>query len=135
MQERSSLLVLGLPNSTSCTREQDQLYEEFKGKTRSGFREEYDHEDNTVVTPAMKVVLERLKKAIHTVSLTNDDLSLIINNKPNDRLCSPFSTFTKEKSLTTFLVLFMFLLLERVSRVSTSAVRLVKIQKIPPFNI
>ena len=28
------LLVLGLPNSTSCTQEQDQLYQEFKAKTR-----------------------------------------------------------------------------------------------------
>ena len=130
MQERGVLLVLGLPNSTSCTQEQDQLYQEFKGKTRAmtnevysdklatrsdhiknikedlrglGFREEYDQDDNNIVTPAMKVVLNRLKDAMKTVSLTNDDLSLIVNGKPNDRLNSPFfSTFTKEKITNCF---------------------------------
>ena len=117
MQERGVLLVLGLPNSTSCTQEQDQLYQEFKGKTRAmaneifcnklairsaniktmkedlrrlGFCEEYYKDDNNVVTPVMKVVQNRLKDAMKTVSLTNDDISLIVNGKPNDRSCSPF---------------------------------------------
>ena len=27
---------------------------------------------------------------MHIVSLTNDDLSLIVNGKPNDNLCLPF---------------------------------------------
>ena len=42
------------------------IKEELKG---FGFREEYDHEDNIVVTLAMKIVLTRLKEAIQTVSL------------------------------------------------------------------
>ena len=45
---------------------------------------------NNVVTPAMKLAQNRLKDAMKTVSLTNDDLSLIVNGKPNDRSCSPF---------------------------------------------
>ena len=35
MQDTGVYLVLGLPNSTSCTQELDKLYQEFKGKTRS----------------------------------------------------------------------------------------------------
>jgi len=35
MQEAGVYLIRGLPNSTSCTQEQNQLYQEFKGKTRS----------------------------------------------------------------------------------------------------
>jgi len=35
MQDEGVYLILGLPNSTSRTQEQDQLYQEFKGKTRS----------------------------------------------------------------------------------------------------
>ena len=83
MQERGVLIVLGLPNSTSFTQEQYQLYQEFKGKTRAmtneifcnklairsaniktmkedlrrlGFCEEYYQDNNNVVTPSMKVV-------------------------------------------------------------------------------
>ena len=33
MQARGVYLVLGLPNSTSCTQELDQIYQQFKGKT------------------------------------------------------------------------------------------------------
>ena len=35
MQQRGVYLVLRLPNSTSCTQEQDQLYQEFKVKMRT----------------------------------------------------------------------------------------------------
>ena len=33
MQQCGVYIVLGLPNNTSCTQEQDQLYQEFEGKT------------------------------------------------------------------------------------------------------
>ena len=35
MQDTGEYIVLGLPNSTSCTQELDQIYQAFKGKTRS----------------------------------------------------------------------------------------------------
>ena len=35
MKDTGVYLFLGLPNSTSCTQELDQLYQEFKGKNRS----------------------------------------------------------------------------------------------------
>ena len=34
MMEKGFYLILGLPNNTSCTQEQDQLYQAFKGRTR-----------------------------------------------------------------------------------------------------
>ena len=35
MMEKGVFIVLGLPNSTSCTQEQDQLYQDFKAKTKA----------------------------------------------------------------------------------------------------
>ena len=146
MQQRGVYLVLGLPNSTSCTQEQDQLYQEFKMKTRTktgeifsaklykrslaikelkdelrqlGFHEDIrevtditdEASDQTAiiaadceVTPAMKVVLDKLKIVMRTPSLSNDDLSLIVNGAPDEPMCmSPFfSTFSKPKILNCF---------------------------------
>ena len=120
---RSGLyLVLGLPNSTSCIQERDQLYQEFKGKTRAMidelFSDKLAHRSSNMkslkeefiilgfngnfpntgpTTPVIKVLLERLKDSLKTPSLNNNDLSLIIDGKPGGSpLLSPFeSTFTK----------------------------------------
>ena len=56
------------------------------------------------VTPEMKVVLDRLKTVMRTTSLTNEDLSLILNGAPDDPIYkSPFfSVFTKSKILNCF---------------------------------
>ena len=56
------------------------------------------------VTPEMKVVLDKLKKEMRTPSLTNEDLSLIVNGSPGEPIYkSPFfSVFTKPKILNCF---------------------------------
>ena len=128
MQERGVYLVLGLPNSTSCTQELDQIYQEFKGKTRTkteevfalklakrsnliaelkvqlkgeGFIEDCAADTNMEVTPAMAVIIEKIKDAKKTPSLTNMDLSDFVNGE--DRNGSPFySTFTKAKIMNCF---------------------------------
>ena len=125
MQQRGVYLVLGLPNSTSCTQEQDQLYQEFKGKTRSMTDKVYSDKlasrshrikclkeelsllrnvERTEATPHEIALLTQLKEAMKTPSLTNDDLSLIVCGKPNDSpIVSPFaSTFTKDKIIKCF---------------------------------
>ena len=124
MQQRGVYLVLGLPNSTSCTQEQDQLYQEFKGKTRAmtdkvfsdkltsrsnrikSLREELKQLRATDAEPNQDEtdLLKQLKEALRTPSLTNDDLSLIVCGKPTDSpTLSPFaSTFTKEKIIKCF---------------------------------
>ena len=117
--------MLGLPNSTSCTQELDQIYQEFKGKTRTKTQEVFalklamrsnriaelkdqlnevgfieDCTDTTMeVTPAMRGILEQLKEARKTPSLTNADLSAFVSgNKDESPSLSPFySTFTKDK--------------------------------------
>lgn len=125
--------MLGIPNSTSCTQEQDQLYQEFKGKTCAktdevyaekllarnnkikevkeclhnlGFKEEWSEceNQNANVTPEMKDALSELKSTMKQSCLTNNDLPVIVNDKPND---SPFlslflSTFTHEKITNSF---------------------------------
>ena len=120
MQQRGVYLVLGLPNSTSCTQEQYQLYQEFKGKTRSMtdtvYSDELAQQSNLIksindeleglrsndVDPAsapMIDALDRLREAMKTPSLTNDDLSSIVCGISDDSpSLSPFaSTFTKDK--------------------------------------
>ena len=53
------------------------------------------------VTPEMKIILDKLKTEMRTPSLTNEDLSLIVNRAPGDPICmSPlFSVFTEPKIL------------------------------------
>ena len=57
------------------------------------------------VTPEMKVILDKLKTEMRTPSLTNEDLSLIVNGAPGEPIYkSPFfSVFTKPKILNCFL--------------------------------
>ena len=125
MQQRGVYLVLSLPNSTSCTQEQDQLYQEFKGKTRAMTDKVYSDKlasrsirikslkeelnlirnlESTEANPHEIDLLNQLKEALRAPSLTNDDLSLIVCGKPNDSPnLSPFaSTFTKEKIIKCF---------------------------------
>ena len=56
------------------------------------------------VTPEMKIILDKLKTEKRTPSLTNEDLSLIVNRTPGKPLrMSPFfSVFTKPKILNCF---------------------------------
>ncbi len=128
MQARGMYLVLGLPNSTLYTQELDQIYQEFKEKTHTktgevfalkfakrttriayskmqlkgqGFIEDCAADTNMEVTPAMAVIIEKIKDAKKTPSLTNMDLSNFVNGE--DRNGSPFySTFTKEKITNCF---------------------------------
>ena len=53
------------------------------------------------VTPEMKIILDKLKTEMRTLSLTNEDTSLIFNIAPGEPICmSPFfSVFTKPKIL------------------------------------
>ena len=125
MQQRGVYLVLSLPNSTSCTQEQDQLYQEFKGKTRAMTDKVYSDKlasrtirikslkeelslirnlESTEANPHEIDLLNQLKEALRAPSLTNDDLSLIVCGKPTDSPnLSPFaSTFTKEKIIKCF---------------------------------
>ena len=125
MQQGGVYLVLGLPNSTSCTQEQDQLYQEFKGKTRAmtdkvysdklasrsnrikSLKEElkqFKNITNTDLNQHEVDLLNQLKEALRPPNLTNDDLSLIVCGKPTDSpSLSPFaSTFTKERIIKCF---------------------------------
>ena len=104
------LLVLGLPNSTSCTQEQDQLYQEFKCKTRSKTNEIYQEKlgirsakiskcllalDSATDPTVKKKIENELVQARKMPKLTNEDLGYIVNG--------PFqSTFTKEKIMECF---------------------------------
>ena len=56
------------------------------------------------VTPEMKIILDKLKTEMRTPSLTNEDLSLIVNRAPGNPICmSPFfSIFTKPKIINCF---------------------------------
>ena len=56
------------------------------------------------VTPETKIILDKLKTKMRKPSLTNEDLSLIVNRDPGDPICmSPFfSIFTKPKILNSF---------------------------------
>ena len=116
MSELGVLLVLGLPNSTSCTQEQDQLYQEFKGKTqqktneiyqdklsrRSGLISKYNIELEATSLDDLEtrmVIIKNLAEARKMPKLTNEDLGFIVNGYPEDNISKkPFqSTFTKEK--------------------------------------
>lgn len=60
-----ALLVLGLPNSTSCTEEKDQLYQYFKIKTKRKANEIFQDKVKKVVTCSKNCVIKlnvRLKK-------------------------------------------------------------------------
>ena len=108
MQEREVYLVLGLFNSTSCTQELDQIYQEIKGNirakteeifaqkllerstkisnlkaqlTETSFVEDQNECKNPdiQVAPVMKDLIVKLKDTMKMSSLSNTDLSAIVN--------------------------------------------------------
>ena len=113
MAEKGVLLVLGLPNSTSCTQKQDQLYQDFKQclrtKTNTIYQDKLNKRatligilvlelDATEVEGEKKKIEQRLVVARKTPKLTNDDLSMIVNGDDLDYLeDKPFDyCFTKD---------------------------------------
>jgi hypothetical protein len=96
--ERGLIILMGLPNATSVQQEMDALYGPFKSATYAR---------------GEKVVQEKLRKrglarrngeqlqGATTLNLDFSDLAMIVNGKPDDRLCDrPFEChFTKEKIL------------------------------------
>ena len=99
MCELGVLLVLGLPNSTSCTQEQDQLYQEFKGKTQSKTNEIFQEKlivrsgkiskcllalESTTDPIVKKKIESELVQARKMPKLTNEDLGYIVNGFPCD---------------------------------------------------
>ena len=60
--------------------------------------------EDFVVTPDMKVVLDKLTKAMISTILSNDNLPQIVNGTKNEPIImSPFfSTFTKDKIINCF---------------------------------
>ena len=53
--------------------------------------------EDCAITIEMKVILEKNKKIMRTLSLSNEPLSLVVNGAPSEPICmSPFfSIFTK----------------------------------------
>lgn len=117
--------MLGLPNSTSYTKYQDQLYHEFKvktsAKTNAVFADKLAARNyniktikkrlrslgliqnwseygnlNADMTPYMKVVLTILKNIMKTPRIANNDLSATVNDTSNT---SPsLSSFLQRKT-------------------------------------
>ena len=119
MTEKGVLMVLGLPNSTSCTQEQDQLHQDFKQCLRTKRNTIYQHRLNkrlglitslvlelgaTEVEAEKKNIEQRLAVARKMTKLTNDDLPMIVNGNDVDYIENrPFDyCFTKEKIKNCF---------------------------------
>ena len=67
MQQQGVYLVLGLPNSTSYTQEQDQLYQEFKMKTRTKTSEIFSYK---LYQCSLKI--KQLKNELQTLGFHED---------------------------------------------------------------
>ena len=119
MAEKGVLLVLGLPNSASCTQEQDQLYKDFKRCLRTKTNTIYQDKLNkrsglisilvlelgaTEVEAEKKNIEQRLADARKMPKLTNDDLPVIVSGDDLDDIeDKPFDyCFTKEKIKNCF---------------------------------
>ena len=119
MAEKGMLLILGLPNSTSCTQEQDQLYQDFKQclrtKTNTIYQDRLSKRLGLIsilvlelgaieVEAENKKIEQRIAVARKMPKLTNDDLPMIVNGDDLDDIeDKPFDyCFTKEKIKNCF---------------------------------
>ena len=109
MAAKGVYLVLGLPNSTSCTQEQDQIYQDFKRMTRARTNELFQRKLNkrSELIQRLKLevdfadsdkkieLLKQLFVAMKQPKLTNDDLPEIVSE-------AFYCCFTKEKIMNCF---------------------------------